>query len=161
MRCVRRSDDTPAVPHVAALETCCRGGSPAKLDLVSTAERQYPRFAADVGIKFLLGQQVAEGRTRNVSRGGLCADVQIALAVGKDVELDMQLVFDDNSVSEPLRLPARIVWCTQVEDAYQVGVAFRPLDKDRAQYLSLFLKYLGDEKAQKMPKAANIDDRFR
>ena len=128
---------------------------------MTNAERQHPRFAAEVGIKFYAGQQVAEGRTRNMSRGGLCADLSVALPIGKDVELDITLVFDDDSVSEPLRMPARIVWCTTFEGAYQVGVSFRPMDKQRAEYLSLMLKYLAGDKPAKTPKAANIDDRFR
>jgi len=127
---------------------------------VGSTDRQHPRYAADVGIKFYVGQQVTEGRTRNVSRGGLCADLANALPTGKDVEIDMILVFEDKSQSEPLRLPARIVWCTPLEDAYQVGVSFRPLDKQRAEYLTLFLKYLGDEKPTRSKKATNIDDRF-
>lgn len=128
---------------------------------VSSSERQYPRFAADVAIRFYVGKQLTEGRTRNVSRGGLCADLAVSLPTGEDVELDMTLVFEDNSQSEPLRLPARIVWCTSFEDAYQVGVSFRPLDTKRAEYLTLFLKYLGGDKPQRSKMATNIDDRFR
>ena len=128
---------------------------------MGSTDRQHPRFAADVGIKFYIGKQVTEGRTRNVSRGGLCADLATALPTGKDVDVDMILVFDDNSTSEPLRLPARIVWCTPFENAYQVGVSFRPLDKQRSEYLTLFLKYLADDKPQRSKKATNIDDRFR
>lgn len=127
---------------------------------MSSLERQHPRFAADAAIRFYVGKQVTEGRTRNVSRGGLCADLVAALPTGADVEVDMILVFDDNTQSEALRLPARIVWCTPFEDAYQVGVSFRPLDKQRAEYLTLFLKYLGGEKPPKQPKATDIDDRF-
>jgi Tfp pilus assembly protein PilZ len=104
---------------------------------------------------------VVSGRTRNVSRGGLCADLAEALPVGHDVELDLTLLFEDDSRSEPLRLPARIVWCTAFEDAHQVGVAFRPLDKERAEYLGLFLRYLAGEKPPKTPRAGTIDDRFR
>jgi hypothetical protein len=128
---------------------------------VSTPERQYPRFAADVAVTFFIGNEGAAGRTRNVSRGGLCADLAVALPIGKDVELDLTLVFEDDSQSEALRLPARIVWCTPFEDGFQIGVSFRALDKDRIQYLNLFLKYLGDEKAPRSKKATNIDDRFR
>jgi len=128
---------------------------------VGSTDRQHPRFAADVGIRFYVGKQVTEGRTRNVSRGGLCADLATELPAGKDVDVEMRLVFEDNSQSEPLRLPARIVWCTRFEDAYQIGVSFRPLDKQRAEYLALFLKYLADEKPQRSKKATNIDDRFR
>jgi hypothetical protein len=128
---------------------------------VSSSERQHPRFAAEVGIKLYVGKEVTEGRTRNVSRGGLCADLRSSLPTGADVEIDMTLVFEDNTQSEALRLPARIVWCTPFEDAYQVGVSFRPMDKQRASYLALFLKYLESEKAPRSRKATDIDDRFR
>lgn len=127
---------------------------------MTSSERQHPRFAADVAITFYVGAQLTAGRTRNVSRGGLCADLTAPLPIGVDVELDLVLVFEDNTQSEPLRLPARIVWCTPFEAAYQVGVSFRPIDRERAEYLTLFLKYLGGEKAPKQPKAIDIDDRF-
>jgi hypothetical protein len=127
---------------------------------VSSIDRQHPRYAADVAIKFYIGKEVVAGRTRNVSRGGLCADLAAALQAGADVEVDMTLLFEDNTQSEALRLPARIVWCTSLEDAYQVGVSFRAMDKQRAEYLTLFLKYLGGEKAPKSVKAKDIDDRF-
>ncbi len=128
---------------------------------MSSTERQYPRFAADVAIKLYVGTQVTDGRTRNVSRGGLCADTGDAVPVGKDVDVDLQLVFEDRSVSESLRLPARIVWCTPFEGAHQVGISFRPLDKQRAEYLALFLKYLAGEKPTRSKQATNIDDCFR
>ena len=128
---------------------------------MGSINRQHPRFAADVGIKFYLGKNVTEGRTRNVSRGGLAADLSSALQMGKDCDVELRLVFDDNSQSEPLRLPARIVWCTPIEGAFQVGVSFRPMDKQRAEYLNLFLKYLAEDKAPRSKKATNIDDRFR
>jgi Tfp pilus assembly protein PilZ len=127
----------------------------------SSPERQHPRFAADVAIKVHVAKQVTDGRTRNVSRGGLCADTTQPLAVGQDVDVDMTLVFEDKSVSESLRLPARVVWCTPLEGGFQIGLSFRPLDKQRAEYLTLFLKYLGDDEPAKSTKAANIDDRFR
>ena len=127
---------------------------------MSNTERQYPRFAADVAIRFYVDGQVVDGRTRNVSRGGLCADLGSALPTGANVEVDLTLVFDDNTVSEALRLPARVVWCTTFEGAYQIGVAFRPLEKQRADYLNLFLKYLGGEKAPRSKKATDIDRRF-
>jgi Tfp pilus assembly protein PilZ len=127
---------------------------------VSSPERQHPRFAADVAIAVHVRGQTIEGRTRNVSRGGLCADLTAALPIGADVELDLVLLFEDDTQSEALRLPARIVWCTALESANQVGVAFRPLDRQLADYLNLFLKYLGSEKATKEPRPTDVDKRF-
>ena len=102
-----------------------------------------------------------EGRTHNVSRGGLCANLTDALPAGSDVEISMVLVFDDDLQSEALVLPARVAWCTTVDDTYQVGIAFRPLDAKRVEYLNLFLRYLDDHRTEKRPRDIPIDDRFR
>lgn len=107
-----------------------------------------------------LGNAVLEGRTRNVSRGGACADVANAVPVGVDLDVDLALVFDD-AQSEPLRLPARAVWCTMVDDSYQIGIAFRPLSADQVEFLDLFLRYLHDTRAEKPKRHATVDDRFR
>lgn len=98
-----------------------------------------------------------EGRTSNVSRGGLAANIADEIKVGADIEVDIVLVFDDAMQSEALRLPARIAWCTAFEDVYQVGVSFKPLDTDRSNYLQLFLKYMGDERTTKAPRSSTLD----
>ncbi len=112
-------------------------------------------------MKLIVGTTSTMGRTSNVSRGGLCANVQDQIATGTDIVVDITLVFDDDMQSEALSLPARVAWCTTVDDEYQVGVSFKPLDADRAEYLQLFLKYLGEERAPRARRSEkNIDDRF-
>jgi len=111
-------------------------------------------------VTFHVGARGYEGRTRNVSRGGLCATVADPIPAGSDVDVSIVLVFDDEQQSEALRLPARIAWCTTVDDAYQIGVSFRPLSPERSEYLALFLKYLGEDRAGKAPRPATVDDRF-
>lgn len=101
-----------------------------------------------------------EGRTRNVSRGGVCADLAGAVPVGTDIDVDLALVFDE-ALSEPLRLPGRIVWCTMVDEGYQVGIAFRPLSAELTGYLDLFLRYLHDTRSEKPSRHSTVDDRFR
>lgn len=104
-----------------------------------------------------------QGRTTNVSRGGVAAEVANAIAVGTEIECDLQLVFEDDAQSEPLRVPGRVVWCTALEDVFQVGVVFKPLAADKAQFLTMFLRYLDDSGPRgKQPKAErSIDDQFR
>jgi hypothetical protein len=139
---------------------------------VSSPERQYPRYAHDVAVKVHFTKRAAngqtkvvtaEGRTNNVSRGGLAANISDEIPAGADVEVDITLVFDDDMQSEALRLPGRVAWCTSLEDTYQLGVSFRPLGAELARYLQLFLKYLGEEQAAKKPrtKTLDIDKRFR
>ena len=124
---------------------------------MSTVERQYPRYAHTVAITIHFGKRTTEGHTTNVSRGGLCADVEAEIKAGTDVEVDIVLVFDDELQSEALRLPARVAWCTTVDHGHQVGLSFKPIDAQRAKYLQMFLKYLGDERAPKQPRSSSLD----
>jgi hypothetical protein len=126
-----------------------------------TAEREHPRYAHEAAVTVRWGGKAFEGRTRNVSRGGLCADISDAVKVGADVIVDLVLVFDDDAQSEPLKLPARVVWCTPVDEAFQVGVSFKPLDARLTQYLTLFLRYLDDSRGDHAPREQSLDDRFR
>lgn len=138
---------------------------------VSSTERQHPRYAHEVAVTIHFAKRdgngtptkaKTEGRTSNVSRGGLAANIAAELKTGADIEVDIVLVFDDEMQSEALRLPARVAWCTAFEDGYQVGISFKPLDADRANYLQLFLKYMGEEREAKTPRAKplDIDKRF-
>ncbi len=128
---------------------------------MSRTEREHKRYAHDVAVTFRVGGKQTEGRTRNVSRGGLCANISDPIAMGTDLEVDIVLVFDDGMQSEALRLPARVAWCTTVDDAHQIGIAFRALDKQRAEYLTMFLNFLDDQRAEKRERDLSIDDRFR
>lgn len=128
---------------------------------MSRPERQHRRYAHEAAITLIVPGATIEGRTRDVSRGGLCALLSEQLAVGTDIELDIQLVFDDDRQSEPLRLPARVVWCTPVDEHHQVGLQFRRLVGETAEYLTMFLRYLdGDARTKPTARATTIDERF-
>jgi hypothetical protein len=128
---------------------------------VAVTDREHPRYAHEAAITFHLPNGLFEGRTHNVSRGGLCANLADVLPIGIDCDVSIVLVFDDDLQSEPLRLPCRVAWSTMVDDAHQVGIAFRPLDAKQIEYLALFLRYLDDRRAEKRPRDLSVDDRFR
>jgi len=111
-------------------------------------------------VTFHVGGASHPGRTQNLSRGGLCADIDEAIEIGTNVDLDIHLVFEE-AETEALRLSGRVVWCTTLDDAYQIGVAFRPLGAEQMEYLTMFLRYLGeDEPLQRTPRESNLDKRF-
>ena len=124
-------------------------------------EREHPRYAHEAAVTFHVGKQVIEGRTRNLSRGGICANLAEPIAAGLDLDIDIVLVFEDDAQSEPLRLPARVAWCTPVDDAHQIGLMFRPLPRDTGEYLTMFLRFLDEGKLPKSKRDVDIDDRFR
>lgn len=110
---------------------------------LSQPQRAFPRHAVDAEVVLRRGEAVlARGRTRNLSRGGLCAVVAGAVTRGAVVDVAISLVFSADGVSEPLSLPARVVWCTGFTDADQVGVSFLPLDATQSSYLDMFIRYL-------------------
>lgn len=104
--------------------------------------REFPRFALEATVELVGSAGAATGRTGNVSRGGLAATVNGPLEPGEVVTVTLALVFDKDTFSEPLDLPARVVWCTQIGDIYQLGTAFLSLNSDQRSYLEMFLRYL-------------------
>jgi len=115
---------------------------------VREESRKHPRFAVDVAVE--LRARVGgtlPGRCRNVSRGGLCVLVPDPAKLGAEVVARMALVFDTDAVSDPLELPARIVWCTKLGDEYQLGAAFLPLTARQIDNLDVFIRYVEEGRA--------------
>src|SRR5262245_53960156 len=109
-----------------ARKTCGRCPRTRSCRKMSRHERQFPRYAlaAEIEIRPHGAGTARRGRTSNLSRGGLCALIDAAIPTGRTVDVQIALVFAEGSFSEPLVLGARVVWCTQLGAAYQVGVSF-------------------------------------
>jgi hypothetical protein len=128
----------------------------------ATSNREHPRYAHAAAVTFHLpGGATIEGRTQNVSRGGLAALVDESMSVGGDVDVSIVLVFENDVTSEPLRVPARAVWSTSVDEGHQVGIMFRTMTAELVQLLNVFLKYLDGQRVEKRPRDLSVDDRFR
>jgi len=136
---------------------------------VSRQEREHPRYAHEAAITFHALDRAIAGRSRNVSRGGLCAELAEEIPAGTSIEIDLQLVFGEDQHSEPLRLPARIAWCTAIDDHHQVGVQFLAMHDETVADLMMFLRYLDGRGAlqpvapEVSPTAStgtSIDERF-
>jgi hypothetical protein len=109
--------------------------------------RQHQRYAVDVAVALETAVGTVNGRGKNVSRGGLCAHAPEALAPGTPVTARMALVFDTATTSDPLVLKARIVWCTPLDDEFQLGAAFLPLTAKQVEFLDIFLRYIEEGRA--------------
>ena len=104
------------------VKTCQGGRRAPSFREVAKPEREYTRYAHEAAITIHAGGNVLQGRTTNVSRGGLCADLAGTIPMGAEVEVDMQLVFEEDEKSDALRMTAHVVWCTTVDERYQVGL---------------------------------------
>ena len=123
-------------------------------------KRQHPRFAHEATLAIHANGAVYRGKSTNLSRGGLCADLSGFLAIGTDVIVDIQLVFDHDFKSEPLQVQARVVWCTTVDGERQVGLSFQRLRPEQTEFLTLFLRYLDHSTRDRIRTHYNVDDRF-
>jgi Tfp pilus assembly protein PilZ len=126
-----------------------------------TQDREHPRYAHEATVTLHVAGKAMAGHTQNMSRGGLCAQLSEPIAVGSAIDVDIVLMFEDDAQSEALRLPARVVWCTVVDDAHQIGLSFRALDAEQAEFLGLMLRFLDDGgRREKRPGYVTIDKRF-
>jgi hypothetical protein len=89
-----------------------------------------------------LGAQTA--RTKDLSRGGICFILPIPLKMGIRFAVEISLVLGENTFSEALRLQGKVVWCTPVEEGYQIGASFVGLDGQTLEYLKMFLNFLAN-----------------
>jgi len=128
--------------------------------VVTAASREFPRYAHEAEIRIRWGTEELVGITRNVSRGGLAAMIFGQIPVRANVALAIRLRFPTGETSEALSLPARVVWCTGLDDGYQIGVTFLALDSTQAQFLDVFLRMLGDPVEPRI-KPVLLDDKFR
>jgi hypothetical protein len=122
--------------------------------------RAFPRYAHEAAVTVRAGDASATGRTKNVSRGGICVEVDAAVAVGAEITVELALIFEEGTLSEVLALPVRIAWATPVDDGHQLGMTFRNLKPDQVRYLEMFLRFLADHEPRRPTGESDHDDLF-
>lgn len=108
-------------------------------------QRKHPRFAIEVDAEITVGDLTVTGRTHDISRGGFCLTVHRQVPVHVECEVRLSLVFSENEFSEPMALAAATVWCTPLQQAYQLGIKFGELNPQSRGYLDLFIRFLDGE----------------
>jgi hypothetical protein len=107
-----------------------------------TESRRHPRFAIELEVSLQAGDTLIDGRTRDLSRGGLCLRAATSVPVGTECVVRVALVFSENQFSEHLELPATVMWSTRIGAVHQIGVKFGALLDETRGYLDLFIKFL-------------------
>lgn len=105
--------------------------------------RRHRRFSVDVeaGVALRSGERLA-ARTRDLSRRGICLITTAPVPVGETIVLALMLSFGENTFSEPLKLRARVVWCTAIMQSFQVGAMFDTLSDEQHGFLEMFVHFL-------------------
>ena len=118
-------------------------------------QRRHPRFQVDVQatVRTADGRKLL-ARTRDLSRSGICLITTEALGSGARLGVELVLLLGPTSTSEPLPLNARVVWCTAIAGAFQVGAMFDRVSGREAAFLDMFLRYLD---GSILPAGAEMD----
>lgn len=111
--------------------------------------RRHPRFAVQIDAQVSLGEQTFTATTKDMSRGGICLFCPQKIEPGSNIDMSLSLVLGSDAFSESIRLSARVVWCTPVDDNYQVGAAFVEMDRMKTGQLYMFLRFLEQEIREK------------
>ncbi len=110
---------------------------------VREGTRKHPRFPVDVQATVRTSDGLRlSARTRDLSRSGICLITSRALPSRENLFVELVLLIGTTSESEPLPLRARVVWCTAIADAFQVGAMFSGLSAKEMGFLDMFLRYL-------------------
>ena len=123
--------------------------------------RRHRRFVVEMAVEVVTDAGRFSARTRDLSRGGICFLLFAPLEIGGAFTAELSLVLGDNAFSEPLVLSGKVVWCTAVEDGYQIGATFLTMDKTSGDYLNTFLRLLAegvDPAAAGLPSGAPPGD---
>ena len=122
--------------------------------------RRHRRFNVDVeAVVHASAGNTFTARTRDLSHSGICLITTSALPGNSWVVIELVLAFGDNAFSEPLRLDARVVWCTPIGASFQVGAMFSELTQEHAEFLDMFLRYLDGSLAPRGHEGDEEDDR--
>ncbi len=105
--------------------------------------RRYPRVTVDVQANVqTVGGRKLIARTRDLSRSGICLITSAAIPPAEKLRIELVLLLGSASSSEPLPLRARVVWCTPIAGAFQIGAMFDTLTAKESAFLDMFLRYL-------------------
>ena len=91
--------------------------------------RKHPRYAAVELLTTWIGSEATSVVARDLSAGGICVVTSRAAPTGSRIRLRLVLDFGQNRRSEPLEVEYRVVWCTPIEDVFQIGAAAVSLDE--------------------------------
>jgi hypothetical protein len=107
--------------------------------------RRYPRYPVEVEAKVTAGGVSLPATTKDLSRGGICIICPEGVPAGTRLRVSLSLTLGADTFAEGLDLSARVVWCTQVDQTYQLGAVFTEMSGTKAGLLDMFLRFLEQE----------------
>jgi hypothetical protein len=106
-------------------------------------QRAAQRFDVNVSAEVYTGAAVLAATTRNLSRTGVCLDLDNGLPEGTTVGVSLFLTADgiEDPDVEALNVKAEVMWCTERDDrGFSAGARFDSLSAEHTNAIEHFLK---------------------
>ena len=107
--------------------------------------RREQRRPVDVKATVSIDGQTISARTRDLSRSGICLISDTPIPRDTELKVNLVLSLGTDTVSEPLIVTARAIWCTPLFGKFQIGGMFVNVDGDRRRFLDLFMRFIDGE----------------
>ena len=111
--------------------------------MAGVEQRGAQRFDVNVSAEVYTGEAVFPATTRNLSRTGVCLDLDKGLPEGATVGVSLFLTADgiEDPDIEALNVKAEVMWCTERDDSgFSAGARFDGLSGEHNDALDHFLK---------------------
>lgn len=99
------------------------------------------RFVCDLDVELDTGRTRVYGRGLDLSDGALCCRAEASIDPGTTVAIQLRLVLEWGS-SETLGLSGHVLWSTETEGAWQLGVQLADNSQEARQRLGVLLRVL-------------------
>jgi hypothetical protein len=107
--------------------------------------RREQRRPVDVKATVSIDGTTITARTRDLSRSGICLISDTPIPRDTELKVDLVLSLGSDTVSEPLVVTGRAIWCTPLFGKFQVGAMFVKVDGERRRFLDLFMRFIDGE----------------
>ena len=108
-------------------------------------ERRDRRFNVELAAEVDAQGEALLAATRNLSKGGVCLDVEQALEEGATLGVSLFLTLEgiEHADHDALTLQARVIWCSARDDGgYTAGMQFGTLSPAQQAAVDAFLQRL-------------------
>lgn len=107
--------------------------------------RREERRPVDISATISIDGHVVPARTRDISRSGICLISETEIPCDTELKIQLVLSLGGDTMSEPLLVTGRTIWCTAIFGKYQVGAMFVQIDRERRRFLDLFMRFVDGE----------------
>ncbi len=108
---------------------------------VTAPRSSHARFACDLAAEIATDRGTATGPVVDINESAMCMLASSAIEPGTQVQVQLRLVLEWGT-SEPLVVPAVVLWETPTQGQHQLGLGFATLAPDTTQRLDVLLKVM-------------------